>query len=339
MSDTTAELGLKLAVDADDTADYLVTSLRSSLNVLDGVFSSSTGHNHNGAHQGGNLVFGVLNTTSIAFANGATLGPFATGNQLRFQSTNVSFSGAITVDGASTHTGAATFAGGLTSSAASSFGAGVTVTGLLAANGGINTTNLTASQNATVGGTLNVTGATTMGALTVNGAMNVPGGITVPGTINGLTAVSAATSFTAPDFYATNGWHRNNAASTGLYNNALGLGLRFDSGRAGPIMHGGAYDAARVHGSPHVRTGYFTTPAVAPNGETTISVTFSPAFPAGATPGVALTLLRNTADHMQWRVGLEFGFSGSSTGFTARVRNETGNTEAISVLFLAYWNE
>lgn len=104
MSDTTAELGLSLAVDADDTADYLVISLRNSLNVLDGVFSSSTGHNHNGAHQGGNLVFGVLNTTSIAFANGATLGPFATGNQLRFQSTNVSFSGAITVDGTATLT-------------------------------------------------------------------------------------------------------------------------------------------------------------------------------------------------------------------------------------------
>jgi hypothetical protein len=146
MSDTTAELGLKLAVDADDTADYLVTSLRNSLNVLDGVFSSSTGHNHNGAHQGGNLVFGVLNTTSIAFANGATLGPFATGNQLRFQSTNVSFSGTITADGAATVTGL-------------TVNGNTTVTGTLGVTLDITCRDLTASRNTTINGTLGVTGA------------------------------------------------------------------------------------------------------------------------------------------------------------------------------------
>lgn len=145
MSDTTAELALKLAIDIDDTADYLTVALRQSLNTLDGVFSSSTGHNHNGAHQGGNLVFGVLNCTSIAFANGATLGPFATGNQLRFQSTNVSFSGSTTVDGTSSHAGAATFA------------STVGVTGLLSA------------ANVTVSGTLGVTGTTTLGVLNSTG--------------------------------------------------------------------------------------------------------------------------------------------------------------------------
>lgn len=154
MSDTTAELALKLAVDADDTTDYLTIALRSSLNVLDGVFNSTTGHNHNGAHQGGNLVFGVLSTTSIAFANGATLGPFSTGNQLRFQSTNVSFSGNITVDGTATATNA-------------------TVTGTLTAATLGGTPNF--SGAVTMGSTLNVTGKITAAALDVTGAINAAG--------------------------------------------------------------------------------------------------------------------------------------------------------------------
>jgi hypothetical protein len=254
----------------------------------------------------------VLNTTSIAFANGATLGPFASGDQLRFQSTNVSFSGSLTVDGTSSHAGAATFA------------STVGVTGLLTASGGVQGgsgafTTLTASGATTLSSTLNVTGTTTVGVLNASGAIN-------------------AASLWAAEVYATTGWHRNNAAGTGLFNTALNVGLRFDSGRAGPIMHGGSYDGARVHGTPHVRVGYFTTPAVTNAGETTIGVTFSPAFPAGTSPVVALTLLRNTADHMQWRIGLEFGQT-SNTGFTARVRNETGNTEGISVAYVAYWNE
>jgi len=55
MSDLTAELNLALAVDNDDQADYLVTDsgLRGSLKTLDGLFNSSVGHTHNGAHQGG----------------------------------------------------------------------------------------------------------------------------------------------------------------------------------------------------------------------------------------------------------------------------------------------
>lgn len=58
MSDLTTELNLVLAVDDDDLADYLdapTNSLRSSLLTIDGLFSSATGHAHNGAHQGGSL--------------------------------------------------------------------------------------------------------------------------------------------------------------------------------------------------------------------------------------------------------------------------------------------
>ena len=57
MSDLSTELNLALAVDNDDQADYLVTTggLRGSLITLDGLFSSSTGHTHGGAHQGGTI--------------------------------------------------------------------------------------------------------------------------------------------------------------------------------------------------------------------------------------------------------------------------------------------
>ena len=55
MSDLTPELNLALCVDDDDTADYLTldSKLRGSLKTLDGLFSTTVGHTHNGAHQGG----------------------------------------------------------------------------------------------------------------------------------------------------------------------------------------------------------------------------------------------------------------------------------------------
>jgi len=57
MSTLTSELNLAQAVDADDTADYLTkpAGLAGSLATLDGLFSSTTGHAHNGAHQGATL--------------------------------------------------------------------------------------------------------------------------------------------------------------------------------------------------------------------------------------------------------------------------------------------
>jgi len=51
-----------------------------------------------------------------------------------------------------------------------------------------------------------------------------------------------------------------------------------------------------------------------------------------------LTMLHNVSDHTQWRIAMEFA-TATNTGFTARVRNETGNTEGVSVAYLAYWNE
>jgi len=74
MSDLSTELNLALAVDNDDTADYLTTTagLRGSLIVIDGLFNSGTGHTHNGAHQGGALNFINLSIAGDLTVNGAS---------------------------------------------------------------------------------------------------------------------------------------------------------------------------------------------------------------------------------------------------------------------------
>jgi hypothetical protein len=52
MTNLTPELNLVTAEDDDDIADYNVISLVDSLTIIDGMFNVSTGHAHNGAHQG-----------------------------------------------------------------------------------------------------------------------------------------------------------------------------------------------------------------------------------------------------------------------------------------------
>ena len=53
----TPELNLVKGQDPDDTADYLTQTngLAGSLDIIDGLFNASTGHAHNGAHQGATL--------------------------------------------------------------------------------------------------------------------------------------------------------------------------------------------------------------------------------------------------------------------------------------------
>lgn len=53
MPNKTQELGLNLAVDNDDAADYETVYLSDSLTTVDGLFNQVTGHTHSGAHQGG----------------------------------------------------------------------------------------------------------------------------------------------------------------------------------------------------------------------------------------------------------------------------------------------
>jgi len=283
MSDTTAELALKLAVDADDTADYLTQSLRSSLNTLDGVFNSTTGHNHNGAHQGGNLVFSVLNTTSIAFANGATLGPFSTGNQLRFQSTNVSFSGNATIDGtltAATMT-ATTFSGTPNFSGAVTMGSTLTVAGATTVNALLTATSL------------NVTGAINAAGIGSSGDMSVGRDFTVTRNeqINGQSAImgNLGVGTNAPQVRldVLNGFFRIGAASNPQPpTSGFGIEITADAsvglGSIGVVTRSGGAVASR---SPLAINGDVTFGSGAPAVSATTGFPRLP-FMAGAPTGV-----------------------------------------------------
>jgi H-type lectin domain len=126
MSDLTAELNLALCVDDDDTADYLTQTagLRGSLTTIDGLFSSTTGHNHSGAHQGGSFtslnLSGGLTVGGNLQVNGTAVVSGATNLQSLDVATTSTLHGAVTmsttlaVTGATTLTGAATLNGGLT---------------------------------------------------------------------------------------------------------------------------------------------------------------------------------------------------------------------------------
>jgi hypothetical protein len=156
MSDLTAELNLALCVDDDDTADYLTTNpgLRGSLNIIDGLFNSATGHNHHGAHQGGNF-------SSLDISGDLTIGGNFTANgtltslgAAHFPSLNVdgasslgsiSATGAVTLNSTLSVGGTVNFSQGVTAAAVQSTGfiaAGTNLSGAagdITANRGNNT--------------------------------------------------------------------------------------------------------------------------------------------------------------------------------------------------------
>jgi hypothetical protein len=204
MSDSTTELGLQLAVDADDSADYLTIGLRQSLQSIDGLYSQATGHTHSGPHQGGLLA-------AAAFG-----GPFdlpdwfrSTGQRTGFpnsaQGIEMYWSGVagilqaydrganqyrdLMLEGSTIHLAhAGTDALVIDGSGNVNIANSLTVTGTLNATG---TTALTGA--ATLSSTLNVTGQTTLNATQVNGTLtssglqvNGAGAVTGALTVNGL---------------------------------------------------------------------------------------------------------------------------------------------------------
>jgi len=109
MSDLSSELNLALAVDDDDTADYLTQALYDSLNTIDGLFNQSTGHNHAGAHQGGALeLLDVTVEQDLTVIGESDLkGPVVAENTLHVMSDS-SLDGALHVGGATQLDGAIT---------------------------------------------------------------------------------------------------------------------------------------------------------------------------------------------------------------------------------------
>jgi hypothetical protein len=208
MSDLTPELNLALAVDDDDTADYLTTSqgLRGSLLTLDGLFSSSTGHAHNGAHQGGNLQFLDLLVGQNLTVNGSSTlkGPVVAQGALHavgavILDSTLSVGTNLTVSGTSHLIGTVQIDGTITSSGALTIGQDLlvgrdltvtrnaTITGALVA-GSISTGggSLAVGANLTVGGAATISGVLSasrgvFGGSDYGSALNVGGSVVVSG--------------------------------------------------------------------------------------------------------------------------------------------------------------
>src|SRR5215471_14385806 len=127
MSGSTTELSLALAVDGDDNADYLVTSLANSLRTMDALFNNVSGHNHGAAHQGGTianipasaLADGIITSAKIAdgaiqtadLAGSLTLTSPTTNNETANSPTLNNPTLAGTVAGNPTYNGTVTFSG------------------------------------------------------------------------------------------------------------------------------------------------------------------------------------------------------------------------------------
>ena len=145
MSDLSAELNLALCVDNDDTADYLTqtSGLRGSLNILDGLFNSGTGHNHNGAHQGG-----ALNFTNLTIAGNLTVNGSIDSKGAILGESTLHILGASTLADVTATTGH--------------------FTGALTLDAGITAPTLTTSSNLTVGQDLTVNrNETVLGSTTI----------------------------------------------------------------------------------------------------------------------------------------------------------------------------
>jgi hypothetical protein len=202
MSDLTSELNLALAVDDDDTADYLVKpeGLRGSLLTLDGMFNSATGHAHNGAHQGGSLQFlnltvgqnltvvgsstlqgAVIAQATLHAVGAATLdSTLSVGTNLTVSGTS-HLVGTVQIDGTITSSGALTIGQDLLVGRDLTVTRNATITGALTA-GSISTGggSLNVGANLTVGGAATITGVLSAGRGVFGGsdyghALNVGG--------------------------------------------------------------------------------------------------------------------------------------------------------------------
>jgi len=210
MPDLTPELNLNLALDDDDTADYLTINLSDSLTVLDGLFNSSTGHAHNGSHQGGALEFLDLTVGEDLTVVGQTTlqGPL-------LAQSNMHVIGLSTLDGAVTMGSTLNVAGATTLAAASA--TSLTVSGSIGV-----TLDLTVGRNSNIAGNL------TVGTLNVNSSASINAATLANPTING-TVGGSATFSQGPN---TTDWHRNATIGTGIFNTPANQGIAFDASGA-----------------------------------------------------------------------------------------------------------
>ncbi len=211
MSKLTPELNLVQGEDPDDTADYLTIGLADSLGILDGLFNSSTGHAHNGAHQGGALQFLDLNVGEDLNVVGASslhgsvhaysnlvVDATSTLNSLDVTTTS-HLRGLVTMD------------------------AGLTITGTISSTGAVSISqDLTVGRDLQVNRNATITGSLTVGSITTGG-----GGLNVGGNIS------------AQVIYGTRGVFGGYDAGAGWILNVGGNGIT--SGRWYSRGNGGWY--------------------------------------------------------------------------------------------------
>lgn len=193
MTELTPELNLIVGEDDDDTADYLTLSLADSLRILDGLFNATTGHAHNGSHQGGSLAFDDMTITgdvtiagALAVTGSTQLGLVTTSdlanlNSLEVQTTSL-FKGAVTTQSTVLMQGAVTVSAPLTTSSQLNIGgSGAYIKPYAGDATYVQISQLTVTPGATALASLTVNGPSTLnGAATINANLNLGGQLNLP---------------------------------------------------------------------------------------------------------------------------------------------------------------
>lgn len=347
MPDLSTELNLALAVGTDDTRDYLrgaSPSLRTSLLILDGLFSSVTGHTHNGAHQGGQLTFQNLSV-------GATLDVTGASN---LHGTVHAYSG-LQVDGA------ATVAGMFTASGNGAVGGNLQVSGTTTLSGNTNVgqaltvgTNITATGNVNAGAEMNTGGWIRINAASVgvyNSVHNAgisfdAGGPTVYGVYGGGHLITETATQTLSNktinSSTLNGATFNGGGlySTSLTNPTLAGTVSGQPAWAssqsfpGGSRTGGLLTVAAKAGDWVIDGGQSTITGIGSGGTTTAAINFNAAY--NSPPKVVCTVGAwsggiGSIGQMNWEVqGI------TTNGFTVAIYNVSGATQQCVINWLSF---
>jgi hypothetical protein len=233
MSTPTTELGLLRAVDADDTADYLVSNLANSLTTVDSLFNNVSGHTHSAAHQGGPITSSSISgpmdkqdwyrSTGHTTAFPTTLAGLemyydtSSGGTVQAYNRATASYLALTLAGSTIALSGATSVNGLlTAGAGLSVTGNAAVSGALTVNGSIGgATALNLANNAaisTTAGNLYVRSSSgvvnldtgpvniTIGLLTAGAGLAVTGNGSVSGNLTVSSTVTVTNSVSSPEY-------------------------------------------------------------------------------------------------------------------------------------------
>lgn len=328
MSDLTSELNLALAVEDDDTDDYLTTNagLRGSLATLDGLFNATTGHNHQGSHQGGNF-------TSLSLSGTLTVGGNLTVTGTSSLGGDVSCSSTLSVIGAAT-------LGSLTVSGAASLGS-LTVSGAAALSGGLTVVNVTASGYVAAGPLISgvLTGDLSANRNNNTGYVFLANGshyLGFDGTyyqlpssellVNGSWAVTETNTRTLSNKTLVGPTLTGTVAGAPTWTSAQAFAANTTVGGDSIVRGAGAARSKLV-------TGVTTSGSVANNSATPIAVSFGYTFSTAPDVVVSLMDSSNRATHDLWGI---CRYNVTTTGMTIEFLNRTGSQQTCFASWIAF---